>query len=581
MNENEKNLQQTPAAVPKEDGAAHTNDAALTAGEAQVQKAARTPQMMDGFSPPAATAKKPFNPSKNEKIAAWLAFGIGYTYAWWYFFGFTNPSGFGAFVFTLFFIAWVCFAKGKAAPVAKKESAFWLAVLLCIAVSYAFHGAGFQSGGDEFATGLYHFTQWRPFLFCACAAYWVLCRSGGLVMGKTSEFFWFDGWMALLSVPFANFFAQVRSLFAGVKFRKKRKEADSGAEGFRAVITLLVMMPLFLAAIRTLAGADENFRRIVETMFDSLFSYTISDDILLFLFKFGISLLFTFYLFGLIFGASRREEQNVVSRKVLTQGKKDVRKAPARAVAAVLVAFCVLYALFLVLQASYLFSAFAGKLPVNFSVAQYAREGFFDLCKIAALNTALLAILSYISEVPLRESKLLQALSLVLCNATLLLAAVAISKMWLYVVRYGLTAKRFLSTWLVLIFVVITAFIMIALLRKFDLARISFMFCAAAFAALCVANPASVIVKTNIALYESGINKELDVVAIAQYGLEGRTALAQMLNENPALPTDVRMEIEVVLGQYHYTTQYIQNLPWQYQCVQSLRYIAQRNAQNS
>ena len=70
-----------------------------------------------------------------------------------------------------------------------------------------------------------------------------------------------------------------------------------------------------------------------------------------------------------------------------------MRIAPGMLLYAIMTPVCFVYAVYIGLQASYLFSGFAGTLPEGFSYAGYARSGFFELCFLSVLNFLLIALL--------------------------------------------------------------------------------------------------------------------------------------------------------------------------------------------
>ena len=112
-------------------------------------------------------------------------------------------------------------------------------------------------------------------------------------------------------------------------------------------------------------------------------------------------------------------------------------------------AFCLLYAIFFAVQFRYLFGAFTRSLPPGFIVSQYAREGFFELCKVMAVNLLLLWLVTRSAREPLRERPWLCALTLALLAESLLFSVVAASKLLLYIDCFGFTPKRLQSAWLI------------------------------------------------------------------------------------------------------------------------------------
>ena len=106
---------------------------------------------------------------------------------------------------------------------------------------------------------------------------------------------------------------------------------------------------------------------------------------------------------------------------------------------------------FFAVQSRYLFGAFTRTLPEGFIVSRYAREGFFELCKVMAVNFALLWLVTRMSRVPVRENRPARILCLILLAESMLFAVVAFSKLALYIDCFGFTPLRLQSSWLVIV----------------------------------------------------------------------------------------------------------------------------------
>jgi hypothetical protein len=105
-----------------------------------------------------------------------------------------------------------------------------------------------------------------------------------------------------------------------------------------------------------------------------------------------------------------------------------------------------MYLVFLGLQASYLFGAFFHRLPENFTVAGYARQGFFEVCRVMGLNFLLLLLAEKTCSL---ESRGIKILCTVLLALSALFAITAMSKLGLYISIFGITPLRIQSSWLV------------------------------------------------------------------------------------------------------------------------------------
>ena len=108
-----------------------------------------------------------------------------------------------------------------------------------------------------------------------------------------------------------------------------------------------------------------------------------------------------------------------------------------------------LYLAFFSLQAGYLFGAFVKMIPDGYTIAEYARQGFFSLCRVMAVNFALLWLVTRACVKPVRQEKTLLLLCAVLLCQSLVFAAIAASKLYLYISSYGFTPRRLQSAWLI------------------------------------------------------------------------------------------------------------------------------------
>ena len=121
----------------------------------------------------------------------------------------------------------------------------------------------------------------------------------------------------------------------------------------------------------------------------------------------------------------------------------------------------VVYLFFFVSQWDYYLSAFTGKLPegvVNY--AEYARSGFFELCTVSAINLVIItAIALFMKRSGNGEKIFLRIVSALFSVMTLVLIGTALAKMYLYIDRFGLTVKRLLSSWLMIVIALIFVFV--------------------------------------------------------------------------------------------------------------------------
>lgn len=111
----------------------------------------------------------------------------------------------------------------------------------------------------------------------------------------------------------------------------------------------------------------------------------------------------------------------------------------------VLCAVNLVYALFAVVQFSYLFGAWDGVLPDGRTYAEHARSGFFELVAVGVINFVLLAIcLTFSHPKGQAQSRLQRWLLTALMAGTLVMLVSAFIRLGLYEKAYGYTLLRFM-----------------------------------------------------------------------------------------------------------------------------------------
>ena len=278
--------------------------------------------------------------------------------------------------------------------------------------------------------------------------WWVLSRSGALFDGRTGRLLPADAVFGFFITPFANFFLRNRCLFFGVRqLKPKQKRTKPETVGW-SVFAVVLAAVFFVIAFQLLAGADTHFRTALARFLKSFtFRWEGFDD---FIGTFLFSLPVGAWLFGLIAGTGRiRNEDKAAHVKGIDDFLAAIRKVPTVVWVGLTAGFCVLYAVFFALHTPYLLGAFTRNLPTGYTLSRYARQGFFELCKLMAVNFALLWIITRMSRETVWTHKGLKIISLVLLAESLMFAVIAASKLWLYIDCFGYTPLRLQSAWLI------------------------------------------------------------------------------------------------------------------------------------
>ena len=311
------------------------------------------------------------------------------------------------------------------------ESFVWLGCLWLGVVGYVF-------GRNQI---LGYAAIWILHLY---AVYWLLTRSRRMLEGETGIFAVIDLFNGLILLPFQRFFLRLRMIWtlANDKMRSK----DSAAVKGGILIVCILSLLLFYLAATLLSAADPFFDHI----FGNVLRFFQIDNFSEILMRFLISLPIGAYLYSLVIGLQKVEaEQLQVQKTAILKIVESLRKIPAKIWLFFLAAFSLLYLSFFLIQGSYLFGAFLHRLPADFTVAQYARQGFFELCGILALNFTLLLFVVLSCDSAIRQHRALRLMSTLLLSESILFSLTALSKLFLYISNFGFTPLRLLSSWLV------------------------------------------------------------------------------------------------------------------------------------
>ncbi len=216
-------------------------------------------------------------------------------------------------------------------------------------------------------------------------------------------------------------------------------------------------------------------------------------------------------LFSLLLTAKRSEK---------AAGEKTRKGLEPAAVIAFLAAVGAAYVLYLISQFAYFTDAFRGLLPKDFTVAEYARRGFFEMCAIVAINLVLIVLaVGLCRKAGGKLPAAVKGLALFLCLFSLVLVATALSKMVLYMRSFGLTRLRVLtSAFMIFLALVVLAEALRLFVRKVPSAQLAVAFGAAILIALSLLNVDGLVARYNVEAWRSGKLDSLDVKTICELG---------------------------------------------------------------
>lgn len=284
-----------------------------------------------------------------------------------------------------------------------------------------------------------------------CAVYSVLISNEILLGGKTSGFIPADlihGFYVKSFAGFPNFVTDWSSF--------KRPEPVEGEvraprkNPLGLIIFIPVMFILLLIAVCLMASIDEDIAMFLDGITEYVSDYLSALKIYEIIPRAIFAIPVCFYLYGLMSRSAKSDgerEKRVASKLSWLIGKGKTVSTTIVYIAAGL--FVVLYILFFVKRIAYMLGGFVGNVPDDMLVSHYAREGFFELVGIMAVNSCVYLAIILFGKSDENGKFAIPAKILVtlLMFESIIFAVIAMSKLGLYYSIYGYTPKRILAMW--------------------------------------------------------------------------------------------------------------------------------------
>ena len=274
----------------------------------------------------------------------------------------------------------------------------------------------------------------------------------------------------------------------------KQRDNAKKKQFLHVLIGIGITAGLLIIIIPIMLSADEMFRVKLSNIFGDT-------SIGMFVLKTMLAAFLAMVIFGFFFliTARKTNEKNAANKKELP--------AVTTIILTITISLAALLTFFAVVQFQYLFIGVTSDLPSDFSPAQYAREGYFQLVVLSALNFAIILTCVFFSKKGSPGAiKAVKGLLAYFNALNIYLLVSAAYKMSLYQRQFGLTASRLL----VYILLAFEAVLIIGLMVKIFAADMPFLklavyFSTAFFATVSFINIEAVALKANIySFYESG-----------------------------------------------------------------------------
>ena len=282
-------------------------------------------------------------------------------------------------------------------------------------------------------------------------------------------------------------------------FRIKKGDTIEKRRFGGALLGLLCAIPVLLVVVPLLLKADAAFEGLLEnSILDHFGEIFVSIWV-------GVQLFIL--LFSLLFGLRHRLPEKPAEPQNPRQG------IAAMGLNSFLSTISAVYVLYLFSQLAYFFSAFSGILPKDYTVAEYARRGFFEMCAICAINLVLVAVCLGLSRKQAGKAPLsTRCIALFILLFSMGLVATALSKMVLYIGSFGMTRLRILTAVFMVMLAVVVLFVIVRLFSvRFPYMKATVI--AVTLIGLTVGYTGldAFITRYNVTAYQQGQLEELDV----------------------------------------------------------------------
>lgn len=286
-------------------------------------------------------------------------------------------------------------------------------------------------------------------------------------------------------------------------FGKSASETGRSRKIGAILIGLACSIPVLLILIPLLVSSDAAFAGLISILDWNVFFHGI--------FALSIGAFAALVLYSLLFCNKPSEHRGA---------EAGFRGIEPFSVTAFLAAICLAYVLYLVAQFAYFFDGFRGLLPKDYTVAQYARRGFFEMCVEVLLNLSLILLTwKFCRRKEGELPRAVRGLILFLCLVSMVLVGTSISKMVLYMQRYGLTRLRVTtSVFMLFLAVIIGAVALRLFFKRLPTVSVAVLTAALLLFALSVSNVDGMIARHNIHRYQTGSLDSLDMETIEDLG---------------------------------------------------------------
>lgn len=311
--------------------------------------------------------------------------------------------------------------------------------------------------------------------------------------------------------------------FRGWKAAYKQR-GESGKKQGAVLAGLLIAVPILVVLVFLLMRADAAFEGLVEL----LPSVDLSEVYVALMV--GVPLGCVLYTRAVALKHAQKEAPAPIALKAMNPVTVNT----------VLWVVCGVYLVYLFSQLAYFVGGFAGILPAEYTMAEYARRGFFEMAWLCAINLGLIALAVALSGE--KTSAMTKGLCLFIGVVTLFFVVTASAKMLLYIDSYGLTRLRVLTEIIMVFLALTTVCVCVRLfVPKFAYMKAVLLMALVLGAATAWADVDAVVAAYNVNAYQTGQMAAVDVYYLGSLSDGAIPYIAQLAGDsNPDVAAGAR-----------------------------------------
>ena len=275
--------------------------------------------------------------------------------------------------------------------------------------------------------------------------------------------------------PLGYLFRGFSDCYVYVKLREKKR-----SKAIYVLVGVLIALPFLVLMLIVLSQADAIFKYMVDRSIGNL---RLSGNLAGFV-------MMLVAVFIIVYG---------IFCKMVIQPPKIACEEKRMIEPMIGITFCgLLTALYVVFAVIQILSPFLGKqmLPAGYSYSEYARQGFFQLLFVAAVNLVIVLVCNR----AFAESRVLRTILAIMCGCTYVMIASSAVRMLMYIRAYHLTYLRVLVLFGLLVLVVLFTGTIIYLYKNtFPLMKYMIVACGGLYIAFALSHPDTYIARYNLA----------------------------------------------------------------------------------